>query len=80
MKRIKEFVVDYIERKGSIPIDCDIDSFNYVKSGHIDSMGVFKFLIDIESEFGIEMSDDDLLSQEFMTIGGLVSIISRKRK
>ena len=80
MEDAKIFIVDYVERNGKIPDDIFLDTFNFVKSGHIDSIGLFKFVVDIESKFDIEISDEDLMSPQFMTIGGLVSIISEKMR
>ena len=78
MEKIKKFVIDYIERKGKIPENACLDTFNYVRSGHIDSVGMFKFVVEIEAEFDIEISNEDLLTQRFSTIGGLISLISEK--
>ena len=78
MEDVQEFIVNYVERRGKIPEDAAIDSFNFVKSGHIDSIGLFSFVIDIESRFDIEISTEDLMSPQLTTIGGLMSIISEK--
>jgi len=78
MNEIEKFVIEHIERKGKIPEDVDLSTFNFVKSGYIDSIEVFKFFIDIEAEFGIEITDEDLLSPQVMTIGGLSSIVAGK--
>ena len=37
-----------------------------------------KFIIQIEDEFKIEISDDDMLSDSFQSVGGLVEIIMAK--
>ena len=80
MENIKKFIVDYVEKKGKLPSEADLQTFDFVKSGHIDSMALFKFVVDIEAEFDIEISDEEMISSEFRTIGGLISIILDKAK
>ncbi|MDM8564770.1 phosphopantetheine-binding protein [Candidatus Halobeggiatoa sp. HSG11] len=77
-EKIRNFVISAIEKKGKLPKDCDIDSFNYIDSGYVDSMGIIKFMISIEAEFNIELTESNMESPEFKTIGGLVGIIKNK--
>jgi len=76
--QIKHFVINAIEKKSKLPADCEIDSFNYVDSGYVDSMGMVKFVLSIEAEFDIELASADMESPEFKTIGGLIEIIKSK--
>jgi len=71
-------VIHTIEKKGKLPNNCEIDSFNYIDSGYVDSMGIIKFVLNIEAEFEIELTESDMESPEFKTIGGLVNIIRKK--
>jgi acyl carrier protein len=75
---IRKFVVKAIEKKSKLPDNCDLDSFNFIDTGYIDSIGVIKFVIDIEAEFDIEIDESDIESSEFRIIGGLISIIQKK--
>lgn len=75
---IRQFVIKSIEKKSKLPKDIDIDTFNYIDSGYVDSLGIIKFVVDIESAFDIEILDSDIESADFRTVGGLVSIITRK--
>jgi len=75
---IKNFVIHAIEKKGKLPKKCDIDSFNYIDSGYVDSMRLIKFMLIIEAEFDIELTESDMETPEFKTIGGLVGIIKNK--
>lgn len=76
--RIRNFIVKTIEKKSRLPANQDIDQFNYIDSGHIDSIGVIKFILDLENEFGIDIAAEDMESEEFRTIGGLASLIERR--
>jgi acyl carrier protein len=78
MEYIREFILNFIEKKAKLPKGVDIDTFNYIDSGYVDSIGIIGFMLEIESEFDIEISAEDMLSLEFRTVGGVVSIISKK--
>lgn len=77
-EKIKDFIVKYISKKGKLPKDINMDEFNYIDTGYIDSMGLLKFVVELEQEFDIEISDDDIMLPEFKTIGGLVGMIEKK--
>ncbi len=77
---IKSFILKYISKKGKLPNDINIDEFNYIDTGYIDSMALLKFIVELEQEFDVQISDDDMMSKEFKTIGGLTNLISNKEK
>lgn len=78
-EKIRQFIVKYISKKGKLPAGINLDEFNYIDTGYIDSMGVLKFVVALEQEFDIHISDDDIMLPEFKTIGGLVSMIKNKK-
>lgn len=78
MKNVEEFVVEYLEREYSLPKDIDLDTFNYVKTGYVDSIGVIQFICMIEDEFGIEFLEEELAIPQYQTIGGLVALVETK--
>ncbi len=47
--------------------------------GYIDSVGVVELLAFIAGEFGVEVTDTDLLSDGFTTINGIAGIIHALR-
>ena len=55
-----------------------VDGIFYMDAGHIDSLQIIGFIIDVEDEFGIVLSSDDTESDEFRTLGGLSQIVARK--
>jgi len=75
---VEKFVVDFIEQKGSLPDGVDLDSFDYIASGYVDSMRLMRFIIDLESRFGIEIDDAEIESPRFRTIAGVIGIVSEK--
>jgi len=77
-EEIKAVIVRYIEMKGKLPENTDIDNFDYVGTGYLDSLSVIKFVVKLEEKFNIEIEDEEILRPEFRTIGGLASIILDK--
>ncbi len=76
-QEIKKFVIDYIEKKGKLPKNTDIEDLNYIDSGYIDSIGIIKFIVEIEQRFNVQISDEDIMSEKFKTVKGLADIIKR---
>ena len=54
------------------------DSFDFVENGYVDSMGLVQFVAILEDDFDIEFTAEELLSDEFKTVGGLEKIITSK--
>ena len=75
---VREFIIRLLEKKRPIGKDVDIDNLQYFKSGYIDSLGLMKFIFQIEEKFDIEISEEDMMSDAFKTVGGLVEIVSKK--
>lgn len=48
-------------------------------SGLIDSTAVLELVGFLESEFGIEVADEDVVPENFETVGSLVAFVNRKR-
>ena len=78
MEKIKEFIVDYIQREYTIPGDVDIMNLNYVEEGYIDSLGLIQFIAVIEDEFGIAFTDDDLASPNIKVVGKMAELVLLK--
>jgi acyl carrier protein len=52
----------------------DIDLFD---EGYVDSVGLAEMLGFLEEEFGVEVPDTDLVSEEFTTIDGIARVVAR---
>jgi acyl carrier protein len=55
-----------------------VNEFNYVKAGIVDSLGLLEFVLELEDAFSITLTDDEVATEEFQTIGGVVALIERK--
>lgn len=78
MERVKEFIIEYIQREYTVSDDTDIMNLNYVEEGYIDSLGLIQFIAVIEDEFGIEFSDDDLASEDVKVVGKIINLVTSK--
>lgn len=74
---ITTFVLALLAEKGKLPTT-DIGNYNFIDTGHIDSLGLIKFLSRIESKYDIEISDDDFENKQIRTVKGLAALISEK--
>jgi hypothetical protein len=57
----------------------DVLACHYLDEGLIDSLGIVIMISELEPEFGIHFSAEDMQSYEFQTIGGLIALIDRLR-
>jgi acyl carrier protein len=73
--RIEAFVRSQFEIDPSDDgFDRTVDLFEL---GYVDSVGFAELLAFFTEEFGVDVPEDDLLSEEFMNIDGMARIVSR---
>jgi acyl carrier protein len=78
----KQTVLEFLDRNARKPlpaVDRDILACAYLDRGIIDSLGIVTMISEFESVFGIQFSADDMQSREFLTVGGLITLIDRLR-
>lgn len=78
MKDVRKTILEFVEREYRLPENIDYETFDIMKNGYVDSMGLVQFVAILEDDFDIEFSADELLSSSFKTIGGLERIIKAK--
>ncbi len=74
---IRAFVLGLLEKKTKLPGNFD-DSSDLIKAGIVDSIGIIKFILELESRFDIEITETDIESDNFRSVQGLVTMISGK--
>ena len=79
-KKITDFLVYKLNRIKRIEKKYlkDIDNFNFITSGHVDSIEILKFNFEIENKFKILIKPSETVSKNFGTVKGLRSIILKK--
>ncbi len=76
--RIREFILEELQREYSFKPDVDVDSINYVKEGYMDSLSIVQFVVEIEDEFGIEFTNEEMESLDFCIVGKLIKMVENK--
>lgn len=74
---IRPFVLKLLGKKSRLPKDFD-DADDFIKAGIVDSIGIIKFILELESRFNIEITETDIESDGFRSVQGLVTMINRK--
>lgn len=79
---IKTFVFDFFEKLGPIPGETEEEKryCDFIAVGLIDSFGIFNLIVEVENQLKVTFDSEDLEDPRFKTIGGLIEIISQKRK
>ena len=56
----------------------NLNSFNFIDNGHLDSLEIISFNFSIEKKFKIKFNFKELSSKKYKTISGLSDIIFKK--
>jgi acyl carrier protein len=76
-------IADQIEAfiRSQFEVDPDDNGFDRTvdlfELGYVDSVGFAELLAFLAEEFGVEVPEDDLLSDDFLRIDGMAKIVSR---
>jgi acyl carrier protein len=75
--QVQGWLKDWFERRAKIGKQqseslLDVD---YFEAGWLTSMEVVEFITEIEQQFGMQFSDDDMQDPRFVTIAGLTELI-----
>jgi acyl carrier protein len=74
-QRIREFIVKDLYYAEDNPI-ADEDSF--LETGVVDSMGVMELVAFVQSEFGVEVAQSEIVVENFDSIRKLANFVRRK--
>jgi acyl carrier protein len=75
---VETFVRDQFNVSDSDPgFDREVDLFD---GGYVDSIGVAELLEYVTQEFGVDIPESDLFSDEFSSIEGIASIVARLQR
>jgi acyl carrier protein len=56
----------------------NIDKFDFLDTGHLDSIELLRFNLEIEKKFKITIKPIETTFKKYKTVGGLTSIIAKK--
>lgn len=74
----KEYILMMLQREYSFKEDADVDSIDYIAEGYMDSIGIMQFILDLEAEYGIQFTDEELASNDFRIVGKLIRLVEQK--
>ena len=75
---IRKYVLAALQERHMIQQSVDLEELNYVEEGYVDSFGLVQFVFDLEEQFDITFSDEEMMSEEFRIVGKLINLIESK--
>jgi acyl carrier protein len=74
---ISDFIAAHLRARGFASPNEDFDKLDLFESGAIDSLGAMHFAAALEARFDIELTDQDILSEDFRNVGGVIQLVRR---
>lgn len=75
--RIRRFIIDELHWRGD-PNELS-DHFPLIDNDVIDSLGIFETVSYLEDVEGIQVSDEDLVPENFASIRAIASLLASKK-
>lgn len=75
-KALFDFVQDELARGKEVAGLASTD--NLIDSGILDSLGIMKLISFVEERFSVKITDEDLLPENFESIGKIQALVLRK--
>lgn len=78
---VTQTVLEFFDSRGGLPGSTEQEKLacSYLDAKVIDSMGIIDMISHFEDSFGIRFEADDMQSEQFQTVGGLVQVIEKLR-
>lgn len=61
-----------------LKLNKDFDGFNFLADSNFDSFELITFITDVEIEFGVQFTTEELANDKHHIISGLASLILKK--
>lgn len=75
--RVRRYIVEELNFTG--PAHTLTDDLPLLEEGIVDSMGIFNIVGLLENSFGITVADEDLVPENFATIGSIARFVESRR-
>lgn len=75
-QRVRKFIVDELDWDG--PEDTLTDDYPLIDRDVIDSLGIFQIISFLEDDWDIEVDDEDLVPDNFASIGAIARLVEAK--
>ena len=76
-QRLRDFIAKEVHWEGSS--NALTDDFPLIESNLVDSLGIFHIVSFVEREFGVQILDEELVPENFGTIGSIARLVDSKR-
>ncbi len=75
-----DWIINWFNKEKSISVEelKQNTEINYFENGYINSLAFVNLLVDIETEFGISLENDDFADEKFFTLSGTANAIKNK--
>lgn len=75
-EKIQLLVTQILSKRAPLPANIlEIDQFDYVEKGIVDSFGLISLVSELEDELDIELEESDFLQDNFRQVNGLIDIL-----
>ena len=76
-----EPILSFLASRSASPVSLSPDAtdVNLFDSGAVDSVGVLDLVLFLEERFAVRFGPEDLESESFQTIGGILDLIERRK-
>ena len=73
-------IIDLLEKRGPIILESGLEKkdYCYLDEGHVDSIGLIQFILEVEEIFDISFTSHDTNSVQFRNVLGLSQIVENK--
>lgn len=72
---ISAFITEHLRGRGALPPSEAFEALDLFASGALDSLGAMRFAAALEERFNIELTDQDILSDDFRVVGGVIRLV-----
>ncbi len=79
MDSVEKTLVALIDRRAPLPDGADLETYDFIERGHVDSISLVRFVMEVEEHFGIDLTDDDVESPAFRRVRPLARLIQARQ-
>lgn len=76
--QLQAFFIDFLNERGVSRSVDNIDSFNFLASGQLDSFEILSMLIHLEVTFGVKLTAEEISDDTNATAGGVIQTLLAK--
>jgi acyl carrier protein len=74
-ERVRDFIVSELRWEG--PPSALTEDYPLIQTGVIDSLGLFRLVEFLESEYGIRIDDTEIVPENFATLSSIMKLTER---